>query len=261
MTGPHGSNSVTTGRPGLDHVLQGILPGDNLVWGVDHRDEYLHLVRPYEQAARAAGRRVIYFRFDPGPPLFEADPADSAAPEIFPVDPTQGFERFVRRVHEVIEAHGMGAVYVFDNLSYLAESWISDQALGNFFVLTCPRLRDLQTFTYFAIERDRHSIHAIDPILETTQFFLDVFTLEGRFYVRPVKVQYRSLGVMDTLHVEEGERFVPVEESAVLSSILSKTRWPRLLRNRRSGFWDRMYQAMDRATDRAEFSNCAENSA
>lgn len=116
-------------------------------------------------------------------------------------------------------------------------------------MLTCPRLRDLQTFTYFAIERDRHSIHAIEPIRQTTQFFLDVFRLEERFYVHPIKVQYRSLGAMDTLHVERDGEFLPVQESAVLAKILSTTRWKRQVHYRRSGSWDRMYQQLDRAEE------------
>ncbi|MBU3665666.1 MAG: pyruvate, phosphate dikinase [Chthoniobacterales bacterium] len=235
--------AATTGLPGLDAVLHGIRPGDNIVWGVDCIEDYARLVQPYEKAAREAGRRVVYFRFARHAPLFPG----TYPIRVHEIDPTPGFEHFVREVHRIIEDCGPGTVYIFDSLSSLADAWFSDQALGNFFVLTCPRLFDLHTVTYFAIERDRHSIHAIEPIRRTTQFFLEVFTQDGGFYIRPIKVQYRSQDVMDTLHVEQqGGEFVPVEESAVLARILSKTRWPRLMRNRRSGYWDGMYQEMDR---------------
>lgn len=234
---------ATTGLPGLDAVLHGIQPGDNIVWGVDSIEDYVRLVRPYEKAAREAGRRVVYFRFARHDPLFE----ESHPIEIHRIDPAPGFEHFVREVHKVIEECGPRTVYIFDSLSGLGDAWFSDQALGNFFMLTCPRLFALHTVTYFAIERDRHSIHAIEPIRKTTQFFLEVFTQDGSFYVRPIKVQYRSEDVMDTLHLEQkGGEFVPVEESATLARILSTTRWPRLLRNRRAGYWDRMYHEMDR---------------
>lgn len=240
--GPH-APGATTGLPGLDAVLHGIQPGDNIVWGVDRIEDYVRLVRPYEEAARRSGRRVVYFRFAGHEPLF----GEGSPVEIHPVDPAPGFEHFVREVHRVIEDCGPGTVYIFDSLSSLADAWFSDQALGNFFILTCPRLFDLHTITYFAIERDRHSIHAVEPIRKTTQFFLEVFTQDGHFYVRPIKVQYRSEEVMDTLHVEQsGGEFLPVEESATLARILSTTRWPRLLRNRRSGYWDRMYHDLDR---------------
>ena len=244
---------VTTGLPGLDRVMRGIQPGDNIVWGVDRIEEYARLVTPYGEAALAAGRRVVYFRFADHEPLC----ADEAGVDIHLLDPREGFERFVRKIHLLIEEYGPGTVYIFDSISCLADVWFSDQTLGNFFVLTCPRLRDLQTFTYFGIERDRHSIHAIEPIRQTTQFFLEVFTLDEQFYVRPVKVQYRSQDVMDTLHVEKEGDFLPVEESATLARILSTTRWPRLLRNRRTGYWDRMFQEMDRVLEKREAGTCS----
>ena len=245
MSAPGGQSTTgaTTGLPGLDAVLHGIQPGDNIVWGVDRIEDYVRLVRPYEEAARKSGRRVVYFRFARHEPLFDR----SHPIEIREIDPSPGFEHFVREVHKVIEECGPGTVYIFDSLSSLGDAWFSDQALGNFFILTCPRLFDLQTLTYFAIERDRHSVHAIEPIRKTTQFFLEVFTQEGNFYIRPIKVQYRSEEAMDTLHLEQsGGEFVPVEESATLARILSTTRWPRLLRNRQAGYWDRMYGEMDR---------------
>jgi pyruvate, water dikinase len=231
----NGCDDCSTGLPGLDRVLCGLRAGDNVVWGVDSIEAYLRLVIPYEAAARSRNRRVIYFRFAPHPPIFD----EGSGLEIHHADPTLGFEPFVREIHRVIEDCGEGTVYIFDSISCLADVWFSDQALGNFFMLTCPRLRDLQTVTYFAIERDRHSYYAIEPIRATTQFFLDVFTLEGEFYIRPVKVQYRSKDVMDTLHVEHQGVFSPVEESTTLARILSRTRWPRLPRTRLGGYWDR----------------------
>ena len=245
MSAPAGEPpaGATTGLPGLDAVLHGIQPGDNIVWGVDRIEDYARLVHPYEKAARESGRRVVYFRFAKHEPLF----GKSHPIEIREIDPAPGFEHFVRKIHKVIEDCGPGTAYIFDSLSSLADAWFSDQALGNFFILTCPRLFALHTITYFAIERDRHSIHAVEPVRKTTQFFLEVFTQDGNFYVRPIKVQYRSEDVMDTLHLEQrGGEFVPVEESATLARILSTTRWPRLLRNRRAGYWDRMYHEMDR---------------
>lgn len=244
--------AATTGWPALDDVLCGICPGDNIVWAVDHIENYRKLVLPYEAAARKAGRRRIYFRFGPDEPLLDA----STGVEIHKVDPTVSFEGFVRAVHAVIEDCGPGAVYIFDCISHLGDAWMSDQALANFFVLTCPRLFDLQTVTYFAIERERHSIHALGPIRKTTQFYLEVFHVGSDFFIRPVKVQYRSLAAMDTIHVEHGDRFVPVNESTVLASILSQTRWPRRLRDHRLGYWARMFQQLDLVIDEKACGKC-----
>ncbi len=230
--------SATTGLPGLDAVLSGIEAGDNVVWAVEDIEDYRELVEPYAVAARRAGRRLVYFRFASHAPLLPRD----AGAEQHDVDPTAGFDAVVRRVHGVIEGASPGTMFVFDCLSDLAAAWVSDQALGNFFVLTCPRLWNLETVTYFGFYRDRHSVYATDPIQRTTQFMLDLFRLEGRLYVRPVKVQHRSREVMNTLHVRQGDLFLPVKHSAVVAQILARTQWPGLQSDRRWGYWRRLFR-------------------
>jgi len=249
----HHQPPATTGLPGLDAVLSGIEPGDNIVWEVDAIGDYHEFVSPYAAAAQAAGRRLVYFRFADHPPLL----APGAGVEQHDLDPTRGFEAFVRGVHAAIEAAGRGTLYVFDCLSHLAEKWGSDQSLGNFFQLTCPRLLVLETVTYFGIYRDRHSAYAIEPIRGTTQFMLDVFRLEGRLYIRPVKVQYRSLNVMNTLHVRSADRFRPVKESAVLAPILSHTQWPRLQGDQRVGHWRQLFREAETVAEDCRTGRCA----
>jgi hypothetical protein len=51
--------SMTTGVRGLDGLLKGILPGDNIVWQVDAIEDYLAFAKPYCKAARSSGRRLI----------------------------------------------------------------------------------------------------------------------------------------------------------------------------------------------------------
>ncbi|MDP3849341.1 MAG: PEP/pyruvate-binding domain-containing protein [Luteolibacter sp.] len=233
---------ATTGWPALDDVVCGLEPGDNIVWGIERIEDYRRLVELYERAAEAQGLRRIYFRFGRHEPLL----AEKPGLEIHQFDPTRGFESFVRNVHQVIESCGPGTIYVFDLLSDLAEAWHSDQAVGNFFVLTCPRLLALRTVTYFAITRDAHSVAAMDPIRDTTQFFLDVFSLDDKCYIRPLKVQYRSLRVMNTVHVQDGALLLPVEESAILARILSRTRWPSLHRRDEGGYWNRLFREAER---------------
>lgn len=240
---PGPAHFATTGWAGLDKVLAGIEPGDNLVWSVEDIEDYRRLVLPYEHAGQKNGCPRVYFRFASHPPLLEEKPGLV----IHRFDPSGGFEAFVRDIHRVIETTGPGAVYIFDSLTALADTWHSDTAVGNFFALTCPRLRDLQTITYFAMIRDAHSMAALEPIRETTQFFLDVFTLDGRCYIRPLKVQYRSRGAMNTVHVQEGDQLLPVEESSILARILSRTRWPRLHQDPTPGYWNRLSHDIERA--------------
>lgn len=51
--------SFTTGLSGLDKVLRGVMPGDNIVWQVDSVSDYGALVTPYAEAARRTGRRSV----------------------------------------------------------------------------------------------------------------------------------------------------------------------------------------------------------
>jgi pyruvate, water dikinase len=239
----------TTGLPGLDRVLHGVEPGDNLVWQVAAIEEYQALITPFAAAAATAGRHLVYFRFATHPVLL---PSLGQA-EVHELDCARGFEPFVRNVHAVIERVGRGALYVFDCLTHLADTWGSDQSLGNFFALTCPRLRDLETVACFGLLQDRHSSYAVEAVRETTQFMLDVFRLDERLYVRPVKVQHRSREAINTIHMWQGAEFAPVKESAVLAQILSRTQWPRLQSDRRIGHWRRLFtEAADVARDYAE---------
>jgi hypothetical protein len=134
------------------------------------------------------------------------------------LDPGDGFEPFLSAIHKTIEQSGRGAYYVFDCLSDLVADWYSDQMLGNFFMLTCPYLYDLETIAYFALMRGHHSFHATGPILDTTQLFSDIYRHQGELYVRPLKVQQRYSPTMHMLHVWRNEEFVPVTDSITISA-------------------------------------------
>lgn len=228
---------MTTGLPGLDRVLKGVMPGDNIVWQIESIEDYKELVIPYARAARQQGRRLIYFRFAHHHQLL---PNDFGA-EIHRPIPNRGFESFVTEVHQVIGDVGYGAVYVFDCLSELAATWSSDQMLGNFFMLTCPRLLELKTVTYFSLTRHYHASFGMKPITDTTQYLLDIFRHEGNLYVRPIKVQYRSSSAMNMIHAWRGDDFVPVTSSAIVAEILVASKWPGLRMDNRMGFWRRTF--------------------
>jgi len=202
--------------PGLDRVFTGLLPGDNVVWQVDAVEDYRPFVDPFVRDAVARGKRLVYFRFARHPELV---PRGIGA-EIHTLQPEVGFETFTARIHKVIEEAGRGAFYVFDCLSDLAADWYSDLMPGNFFMVTCPYLYDLETVTYFALLRDGHSFDAVSSIRGTTQLLIDVFRHKDLLYVHPLKVDRRSSPTMYLPHVRDGKAFRPLTESAVLSEVL-----------------------------------------
>jgi len=207
---------VSTGLPGLDRVFTGLLPGDNVVWQVDAVDDYVPFVGPFARDALSRGQRLIYFRFARHPALVP----QGIGAEIHRVRPELGFETFTAQIHQVIEEAGRGTCYVFDCLSDLAADWYSDLMLGNFFMVTCPYLYDLETVTYFALLRDCHSFDAVSSIRGTTQLLVDVFRHDGRLHVHPLKVDKRHSTTMYLPHVQDEAMFRPLTESAVLAEVL-----------------------------------------
>lgn len=229
---------LSTGLPGLDRVLRGLIPGDNIVWQVGSVDDYRPFVRAWCEYARGHGRKLIYFRFGDHEPLVP----DDAGAEVVRLDVSAGFEQFLGQIHEVIARSGRRSYLVFDCLSTLAVEWNSDRMLGNFFMLTCPYILDVQGMACFGLLRGRHSYHATAPIAETTQIFLDVHRRRERLYVHPIKVQHRYSRTMYMLHAWEQDEFRPVLDSSTTAEILTAVPWSGTDSVRvRLGVWNRRF--------------------
>ncbi len=238
-----------TGLPSLDRVIQRVIPGDNIVWRIALIDDYSVLVRSFSENALRSGRKLIYFRFARHPALL----AEGCGAEIHVLSPEVGFETFTAQIHRVIERSGRGAYCVFDCLSDLAADWYSDLMLGNFFMVTCPYLFQLDTVTYFALLRDFHSSVAVSAIRETTQLFLDIFRYGDKHYVHPLKVDHRYSPTMYLPHVWEKEEFLPVAESSVLAEVLDGiTSLPVDSVSRTLDIWERKFVQAKEALDRVE---------
>lgn len=239
-------SQFSTGLPGLDRMLKGLIPGDNLVWQVDRIEDFEPFVEPYCAFARRQGRRLVYFRFAEHRPLVPEQYADATVR----LETAGGFEDFLTAIHRTVREAGRGAMFVFDCLSTLAEAWYSDRMLGNFFMLTCPYVFDLESLAYFPLLRNTHSFHAADPIARTTQILLEVYRHDGVLYVQPTKVQHRYSPTMYMLHAREGDDFVPVTESSTIAEILTSMPWAGLESVRFSlGKWNREFLRAQRTWD------------
>ena len=230
----HTMATMSTGLIGLDQALQGLLPGDNVVWQVESVQDYKPFLRPFWTEAKREERKLIYFRFARHEALLSA--AEGAM--VHELKPEEGFERFVTEILDVITEAGPGAFYIFDCLSDLAADWFSDRMLGNFFMITCPFLYRLETITYFALLKGRHSFHATDGIFNTAQVVLEVFRKDQRIFIHPQKVYERHSPTLYMLHRWEGEEFQPVTSSAIVTDILGSMPQPWLeFTIHRPGVW------------------------
>ncbi len=229
---------ASTGLNGLDEVLSGLNKGDNVVWQVDRIEDYQRFVTAFVTKGLKDGRKIVYMRFAAHAPLVQPD----AHITIYNLDAGSGFESFSSQVHALITHEGLETYYVFDSLSDLLSAWATDLMIGNFFMITCPYLFELDTIAYFALLRSNHSFKTIARIRETTQLLLDVYNFEESFYVHPLKVWRRYSPTMFLPHLQRGEDFSPIVSSVEAAKLFSHFADRGLKDSARAlDYWDRLF--------------------
>jgi Pyruvate phosphate dikinase, AMP/ATP-binding domain len=207
----------TTGINGLDKIITKLMIGDNVVWQIDDLEDYKDFVKPYVQSALEEGRRIVYMRFAEHEPVIDQN--DKI--KVYQLDVHSGFESFSSHINDIITEEGKGTYYVFDCLSDLLLKWATDLMIGNFFMVTCPYLFELDTIAYFSIIRDRHSFKTIARIRETTQLLIDVYKRSGKCYIHPLKVWNRYSPTMFMPHLEKDDKFIPITDSVRAAKLFS----------------------------------------
>lgn len=210
-------DKASTGLKGFDKVIDNLRLGDNVVWQVDSIEDYKNMVASYVKQAIEEKRSLIYFRFGSHEALIE----DTPEVNIFNVDASKGFETFATEVHKIIKNEGKKAFYVFDCLTDLLKYWYSDLMIGNFFKVTCPYLYELDTIAYFAIIRDAHTFATVASIRETTQLLLDLYRVNNKTYIHPLKVWQRYSPTMFFPHKIEGQEAISITASAEVAELFS----------------------------------------
>jgi pyruvate,water dikinase len=229
--------NLKTGLDGLDNLLTGLIPGDNIVWQVKSVEDYSQFVKPFYESVLASGRKIVYFRFASHPRLVP----DHPNVELFILRPNEGFEHLISDIHTTID-NNRDAYYVFDLLSDLAECWHSDEMLGNFFLLICPYILHVGgAIAYFALLRQCHATSVTTTILETAQVVINVFDRDGTIMIHPLKVEHRYSSKMYMLHKWTEDGFRPVTQSATVSDIMTSMPWSAFESEGQMGLWSRTF--------------------
>ena len=186
----------------------------------------------------ARNERVVYIRFGRHVPILDERPNLT----IYRLETGNSFESFSREVHSIITREGRDVLYVFDLLSDLLHIWATDLMIGDFFVITCPYLFQLNTIAYFALLRNSHSFKTVARIRETTQLLVDVYNAETNFYIHPLKVLNRYTPTMFFPHLKKGNTFTPIIDS-IEATYLIKHIQKRGLEStlRILDYWDRTF--------------------
>ncbi|MCX8110243.1 MAG: PEP/pyruvate-binding domain-containing protein, partial [Syntrophorhabdaceae bacterium] len=212
--------------------------GDNVVWQVDNIDDYRHYVAPFIQRRLADKQRVVYMRFADHEPLLPLQ----GGIKVYTIDAKSGFEHFTSEVYRIVSHEGRDVFYVFDCLSSLLSAWANDLMIGNFFVIMCPYLFELNTIAYFSILRGHHSFKTIARIRETTQLLLEVYNHEGSYYIHPLKVWNRYSPTMFLPHLEENGDFIPIINSIDATQLFSDiSEREAKSAKRHLDYWDRLF--------------------
>jgi hypothetical protein len=231
-------SGVSTGIKGLDKTLNYLHMGDNVVFQVDNIEDYKIFVNPYVKTALEKGQRIVYMRFADHPPILDL----KGKVVVYELNANAGFESFSTQVHNIIRQEGRDVFYVFDCLSDLLLAWATDLMIGNFFVITCPYLFELNTVAYFSILRSRHSFKTIARIRETTQVLLDIFNYQGKICVHPLKAWQRYSPTMFLPHIMEDGEFIPIMNSADAANLFSYLHQASAVSAERNlDYWDRIF--------------------
>lgn len=220
---------ISTGIKGFDDIMGGLYPGDNVVWQVEDINNYRHVANAFAKKSVADGKKVNYIRFGKGNPVI--DDLDSV--NLFELDLEKGFEEFTMSVHRIIKTQSENAVYVFDSLTYIQRGWYSDLMTVNFFKVTCPYLYKMGAVAYFSIKRNSYTYETIAKIRETTQVLMDIYNVEGSFYIHPLKVEDRYTPILFFPHKIDGDEVTTITSSGEASKLFSNFDW----RNKRLGYW------------------------
>ena len=226
---------ASTGIKGFDQMIDMLRMGDNVVWQVDSIEDYRYMAEPYIAQAKSDHRKIIYIRFASHAPVLRGTEGIS----VCRVDSGQGFEAFASQIREIITEAGPDAFYVFDSLTFLLDAWHSDLMIGNFFQVTCPYLFELNTIAYFALIRDAHTYDTIARIRETTQVLLELYHIEGNYYVHPLKVWQRYSPTMFLPHLLKEQEAVSITASAETAELFSNLTY----RETKRDYWEEIVKS------------------
>ncbi|MRN26479.1 pyruvate kinase, partial [Romboutsia ilealis] len=184
---------ISTGLSGADEVIGGLRPGDHIIWQVDTLESYAFAARQFVRQAAADRRRILYIHFGSHAPLVDdaALKDEGADFQMYTIDVCHGFESFTSDIYRIITAEGKHAFYLFDCLTDMQQHWCSDLMIGNFFQVACPYLSELETVSCFALDRNAHTPDTIARIREAVRLLLNLYFVDGNYYLHPLKVWER----------------------------------------------------------------------
>lgn len=221
---------VTSGVSQLDHLLDGLRIGDNVVWYDDAGSLAPVFYLNFIKASQADKKPIIYLNFDRSiKSLLEqlgklADYKHLTILDCFSFGKGEGADVFLKfynedatnracriiRIDEPQNAdHVTGAFYglhkamegdvrfVFDSLTGMQELWGGEDQIQKFYSHSCPRLYELNTVAYWVVEKEAHSQRLKAHINKIAQVAIDLTLKRGKTSLTVVKADKRNLETLN----------------------------------------------------------------
>jgi transcriptional regulator with XRE-family HTH domain/KaiC/GvpD/RAD55 family RecA-like ATPase len=221
---------VASGIHQLDHILGGLLIGDNVIWYDDAGSLAWPFCANLIQSSQAQSRPVIYVSFDRSPrnlleklgPLAE-NPAltivdcftwgKGAGSEVFlrfyyesrpdwpcrilRVDDPRQVSQVMDVIYGVISDLNDDVRLVFESITGMQELWGGEEQILSFYAHSCPRLYELNTVAYWIMEKEAHSIKLRARINQIAQVAIELSIKRGTTFLTILKAEKRGT---DNLH-------------------------------------------------------------
>ncbi len=245
------SNLVSTGIKDFDKSIDMLRLGDSIVCQVGTIYDFKKFVNPFVSKAKSENRNIIYFRFSNKKSIidnminyeFDDDLNTQAVIDnlsnikVYELDPNIGFNYFTTKICEVIKSEKEESFYIFDNLTCLQKIWNSDNMISNFFIVISSYLHKFNTVSCFSIMRKAHSYTLPSTFRETARVIFDIYTIEGNYYIHPLKVSDRFSPSMFLPHQIKENEVIPITSSDDTSQLFSKVTWRS---SKQLGYWRRI---------------------
>lgn len=238
---------ISSGINGLNHMLNGLFIGDNVVWHDDAGSLASDFCLKFIQESEKKNKSIVYVTFDRSPKNLIEKLGTLAQNQQLTIldcftngkgDKAQIFNKFYEKdgaqwPYQVIKVtkpevpkavadaiYGLhktltGDVrFVFESLTGMADLWEGENPVSKFYSHTCPQLYELDTIAYWIIEKAAHSNKLKAHINQIAQVAIDLSIDQGKTKIKILKAENRSpknIG-KSSVYTYDGNDFV-IEDS------------------------------------------------
>ena len=189
---------ITTGIHGLDHNIDFLRAGENVIWQIDDIAEYIYVANRFVTSIARTHARIVYICFSGDQEIIDAQGLGNYGSNVqkYYIDPHLGFETFSFRVYTLLQSEPEETFFVFDCISDLQKYWFSDNMVANFIALITPFIASKKDIAYMAIKYKRHTYRTIDRTRAAVPVLINIRKMHNCVYILPTKVQGRYTNQM-----------------------------------------------------------------